>query len=46
MKEQETQELEPPKGFQVFSQDVSTAHDYLGQDAQVFEPNEKFSKVR
>jgi hypothetical protein len=46
VKEQETQELELPKGSQGFSQDVSIAYDYLDQDAQVFEPNDKFSKVQ
>jgi hypothetical protein len=46
VKEQETQELELPKGSQVFSQDVSIAHDYFDQDAQASEPDEKFSKVR
>jgi hypothetical protein len=46
VKEQETPELELPKGSQVFSQDVPIVHGYLDQDAQVFEPDEKFSKVR
>jgi hypothetical protein len=46
VKEQETQELELPKGSQVFSKDVSIVHHYLDQDAQVSEPDEKFSAVR
>ena len=44
--EQAVQVLESVKRPQVLPQDVSTSHDFLGQDTQVFQAHEKGSSSR
>jgi hypothetical protein len=43
---QEVKVLESVKRPQVLPQDVSTSHDFLGQDTQVFQAHEKEGSSR